>query len=153
MLAPVIFLQSRWKTQLKQRQHRFRFTAEDDCAGLPDADLLETSPRDLKLFHPGKLPQKKQLSSLAALRRRPSYRQSVSVTVMALVCMRSSHISYRPTRAVSALAMHSLATLYRWHRSPVKAPTCNAMIGINSHRNAKNWQVLKQSVVTQQSAP
>ena len=29
-----------------------RFTAEDDCAGLPDADLLETSPRDLKLFHP-----------------------------------------------------------------------------------------------------
>ena len=29
-----------------------RFTAEDDCAGLPDADLLETKPRDLRLFHP-----------------------------------------------------------------------------------------------------
>lgn len=29
-----------------------RFTAEDDCAGLPDADLLETNPRDLRLFHP-----------------------------------------------------------------------------------------------------
>ncbi len=29
-----------------------RFTAEDDCAGLPDADMLETAPRDLKLFHP-----------------------------------------------------------------------------------------------------
>jgi len=29
-----------------------RFTAEDDCAGLPDADLLETDPRDLRLFYP-----------------------------------------------------------------------------------------------------
>lgn len=29
-----------------------RFTAEDDCAGLPDADTLETQPRDLKLLHP-----------------------------------------------------------------------------------------------------
>ncbi|NEX61535.1 metalloprotease PmbA [Noviherbaspirillum galbum] len=29
-----------------------RFTAEDDCAGLPDADTLEMSPRDLDLFYP-----------------------------------------------------------------------------------------------------
>ena len=29
-----------------------RFTAEDDCAGLADADLFETAPRDLKLCHP-----------------------------------------------------------------------------------------------------
>lgn len=29
-----------------------RFTAEDDCAGLPDEDLLETAPRDLKLCYP-----------------------------------------------------------------------------------------------------
>ncbi|OON60559.1 metalloprotease PmbA [Massilia sp. KIM] len=29
-----------------------RFTAEDDCAGLPDAELLETKPRDLRLFYP-----------------------------------------------------------------------------------------------------
>jgi len=29
-----------------------RFTAEDDCAGLPDADLIETNPRDLRLFYP-----------------------------------------------------------------------------------------------------
>lgn len=29
-----------------------RFTAEDDCAGLPDADMLEKNPQDLKLFHP-----------------------------------------------------------------------------------------------------
>ena len=29
-----------------------RFPAEDDAAGLPDADTLETEPRDLDLFHP-----------------------------------------------------------------------------------------------------
>jgi PmbA protein len=29
-----------------------RFTAEDDCAGLPDADLLEREPRDLRLCYP-----------------------------------------------------------------------------------------------------
>lgn len=29
-----------------------RFTAEDDCAGLPEADLLEMQPQDLKLFYP-----------------------------------------------------------------------------------------------------
>ena len=29
-----------------------RFTAEDDCAGLPDADTLEMSPKDLQLCYP-----------------------------------------------------------------------------------------------------
>ena len=29
-----------------------RFTAEDDCAGLPDADMLEMAPPNLKLCHP-----------------------------------------------------------------------------------------------------
>ncbi|MFZ6774358.1 metalloprotease PmbA [Undibacterium sp. SXout7W] len=29
-----------------------RFTAEDDCAGLPEQELLEMHPRDLKLCHP-----------------------------------------------------------------------------------------------------
>ncbi len=29
-----------------------RFTADDDCAGLADEDMLERAPRDLKLFYP-----------------------------------------------------------------------------------------------------
>src|SRR5690554_1695729 len=29
-----------------------RFTAEDDCAGLPAAEMLETDPRDLQLMYP-----------------------------------------------------------------------------------------------------
>jgi PmbA protein len=32
-----------------------RFTAEDDAAGLPDADTLERHPKDLDLFHPWNL--------------------------------------------------------------------------------------------------
>jgi len=32
-----------------------RFTAADDCAGLPDADMLEKNPQELKLFHPWKI--------------------------------------------------------------------------------------------------
>jgi len=32
-----------------------RFTAEDDCAGLPDAALLAKKPMDLDLFHPWNL--------------------------------------------------------------------------------------------------
>ncbi|MBY0242830.1 MAG: metalloprotease PmbA [Burkholderiaceae bacterium] len=29
-----------------------RFTSDDDCAGLPDDDMLEKNPRDLQLFYP-----------------------------------------------------------------------------------------------------
>jgi PmbA protein len=32
-----------------------RFTAEDDCAGLADADMLELAPRDLRLCYPWQL--------------------------------------------------------------------------------------------------
>ncbi|HZS65827.1 MAG TPA: DNA gyrase modulator, partial [Burkholderiales bacterium] len=32
-----------------------RHTAEDDCAGLPEPDLLAKKPRDLDLFHPWEL--------------------------------------------------------------------------------------------------
>ncbi len=32
-----------------------RFTAEDDCAGLPDDEMIERAPRDLDLCHPWQL--------------------------------------------------------------------------------------------------
>lgn len=32
-----------------------RFTAADDCAGLPDAEMLEKHPQELKLFYPWKI--------------------------------------------------------------------------------------------------
>ncbi len=39
-----------------------RFTAADDCAGLPDADMLEMQPRDLKLFHAWKISTEEALT-------------------------------------------------------------------------------------------
>jgi PmbA protein len=33
-----------------------RFTAEDDCAGLPEPELLATAPMELDLYHPWNLP-------------------------------------------------------------------------------------------------
>ncbi|TFW35832.1 metalloprotease PmbA [Massilia horti] len=39
-----------------------RFTAEDDAAGLPDADLLETDPRDLRLIYPWPLSAEEALA-------------------------------------------------------------------------------------------
>ena len=43
-----------------------RYTAEDECAGLPDADVIERAPRDLDLFHPWPI----QATEAIALARR-----------------------------------------------------------------------------------
>ena len=41
--------------------HIAQHTAEDDCAGLAQADLLEQNPQDLDLFHPWDLDTKKAI--------------------------------------------------------------------------------------------
>ncbi|MES2830822.1 MAG: metalloprotease PmbA [Pseudomonadota bacterium] len=46
------FSQQSLKATVEAAYNIARFTAEDDCAGLPDADALEMAPRDLKLCHP-----------------------------------------------------------------------------------------------------
>jgi PmbA protein len=43
-----------------------RYTAEDNCAGLPDDDVIERTPRDLDLFHPWRI----EASQAIALARR-----------------------------------------------------------------------------------
>lgn len=40
------------KTTVEAAFNIARFTAEDDCAGLPEADMLEMNPLDLQLYHP-----------------------------------------------------------------------------------------------------
>ncbi len=40
------------RTTVEAAYNIARFTAEDDAAGLPEADMLETQPQDLKLFYP-----------------------------------------------------------------------------------------------------
>ncbi|WP_075257848.1 metalloprotease PmbA [Herbaspirillum camelliae] len=46
------FSQQALKETVEAAYNIARFTSIDDCAGLPDADMLEMSPRDLKLFSP-----------------------------------------------------------------------------------------------------
>ncbi|MFX6226192.1 hypothetical protein ABTF68_22195, partial [Acinetobacter baumannii] len=46
------FSQQALKETVEAAYNIARFTAIDDCAGLPDAEMLEMAPRDLKLFSP-----------------------------------------------------------------------------------------------------
>jgi len=46
------FSQAALRATVEAAYNIARFTAEDDCAGLADADMLEMNPRDLKLCHP-----------------------------------------------------------------------------------------------------
>ncbi len=46
------FSQKALKDTVEAAYNIARFTAEDDCAGLPDDDLLERNPQDLKLCYP-----------------------------------------------------------------------------------------------------
>lgn len=46
------FSQQALKDTVEAAYNIARFTAEDDCAGLPDPETLEMSPNDLDLFYP-----------------------------------------------------------------------------------------------------
>ena len=46
------FSQQSLKDTVEAAYNIARFTAEDDCAGLPDQDMLEMHPRDLQLCYP-----------------------------------------------------------------------------------------------------
>jgi PmbA protein len=46
------FSQHALQTTVEAAYNIARFTAEDDCAGLPEASLLEMHPKDLKLCYP-----------------------------------------------------------------------------------------------------
>jgi PmbA protein len=46
------FSQQSLKDTVEAAYNIARFTADDDCAGLPDADTLEMHPRDLQLCYP-----------------------------------------------------------------------------------------------------
>src|SRR5881394_1065309 len=63
-----------------------RHTAEDDCAGLPEPDLLAKSPRDLDLFHPWELSTEEAIAIAkrcedAAFATAPVIRNSEGATV------------------------------------------------------------------------
>src|SRR5499433_1550413 len=63
-----------------------RHTAEDDCAGLPEPELLAKKPRDLDLFHPWELSTEEAITMAkrcedAAFATAPVIRNSEGATV------------------------------------------------------------------------
>ncbi len=50
------------RTTVQAAFHIAKHTAEDDCAGLADPDLLEHHPLDLDLFHPWEIDSKKAIA-------------------------------------------------------------------------------------------
>ncbi|BEI34920.1 metalloprotease PmbA [Polynucleobacter sp. HIN6] len=50
------------RTTVQAAFHIAKHTAEDDCAGLADPDLLEHYPLDLDLFHPWEIDSKKAIA-------------------------------------------------------------------------------------------
>ncbi len=50
------------RTTVEAAFHIAKHTAEDDCAGLADPDLLEHHPLDLDLFHPWEIDSKKAIA-------------------------------------------------------------------------------------------
>ncbi len=63
-----------------------RFTAEDECAGLPDADTIASHPPELDLFHPWKLSVDQavalaQAAEAAAFQTSPLIRNSEGASV------------------------------------------------------------------------
>jgi PmbA protein len=65
-----------------------RFTAEDDCAGLPEPELLAREPMELDLYHPWDLPVEEAIdlarrSEAAAFAVSPRVRNSEGATVSA----------------------------------------------------------------------
>ena len=50
------------RTTVEAAFHIAQHTAEDECAGLAEADLLEQNPQDLDLFHPWDLDAKKAIA-------------------------------------------------------------------------------------------
>ncbi|MBC3880488.1 metalloprotease PmbA [Undibacterium sp. LX40W] len=114
-----------------------RFTAEDDCAGLPDAEMLEKNPQDLKLFHPW-LVTAEEAIALACRIEAAAFEtdKRISNCDGASVHAQQSHFVSANTRGFSggyAFSRHTLAV----------APIAGKGAGMqrddwySSHRNAK----------------
>lgn len=114
-----------------------RFTAEDDCAGLPDAEMLEKNPQDLKLFHPWQVTAEEAIA-LACRIEAAAFEtdKRISNCDGASVHAQQSHFVSANTRGFSggyAFSRHTLSV----------APIAGKGAGMqrddwySSHRNAK----------------
>jgi PmbA protein len=107
-----------------------RFTADDDCAGLADADQLEMAPRDLQLFYPWDISTAEavalaQRAEAAAFAVDPRITNSEGAGVH----VQQSHFVSANSRGFIGGYPYSRHTC-RWRRLPARAPICSATTGI-----------------------
>jgi PmbA protein len=99
-----------------------RFTAEDDCAGLPEAKLLAKRDMDLDLFHPWDI----SVESAIDLARRC---EQAAFDVSPLFRHRP-RISFPPTASASWAASPLHAITCRVRSSPARAMKCSVTTGM-----------------------
>jgi predicted Zn-dependent protease len=109
-----------------------RFTAEDDCAGLPEPELLERRPRDLNLLHPWEL----------------SVEQAITISQR----MEGNRILSRLIRSALWAATASRATACRARRLQARATTCMWIVGTAPRAMSMIFHPPKLSAGTLQSA-
>ncbi|MBL8477595.1 MAG: metalloprotease PmbA [Methyloversatilis sp.] len=114
-----------------------RFTAEDDCAGLPDKSLLATEFRDLDLYHPWELPVEQAIEIArrcedAAFATSPDIRNSEGGSVSA---QQSQFIS---ANSLGFMAGYSSSRQYI---------TCSVIAGEGDAMQREDWYASQRSAV------
>ncbi|OYW31842.1 MAG: metalloprotease PmbA [Methyloversatilis sp. 12-65-5] len=112
-----------------------RFTAEDDCAGLPDKSLLATEFRDLDLYHPWELPVEQAIEIArrcedAAFATSPDIRNSEGGSVSA---QQSQFIS---ANSLGFMAGYSSSRQYI---------TCSVIAGEGDAMQREDWYASQRS--------
>ena len=115
-----------------------RYTAKDECAGLPDKDFLETNPLDLKLFHPWYLETEQAIqlaceTEQAALAVSPLINNSDGASVSA----QHAHFVLASTQGLMAGYPYSRHTI-----------SCAPIAGQNGEMQRDYWYSSKRSQQT-----
>lgn len=129
-----------------------RFTADDDCAGLAEEELLERQPRDLSLYHPWTLDAEAAVEIARAAEAAAFAVSPRSATATAPACRRSIRISSWRPRAGSWAAIRIRGISFRARRSPARASRCSATTGIRPSARPRTWRHPRPSASTLPSA-
>lgn len=111
-----------------------RFTAEDDCAGLAEAELLERNPPDLDLFHPWDLNadvavELARRAERAAFETDPHIENSDGASVSA------QHSQFMLATSRGFLAGYPVSRHYI---------SCSAIAGFNGQMQRDDWHTSKR---------
>ncbi len=135
------------KASVKAAFHIAQHTAEDDCAGLAEADLLEKNPKDLDLYHPWNI-NTAQAVEVARDAERGAFAVSKNITNSdgATVSAQQSHFMLGTSNGFMggyAISRHYIACTQLLVQAIKKALPCSVMIGTQLLVHQKIWPGLK----------